>query len=209
MITCIRAPRPLEKLVSLMLLALTFAAVLAACGGSSSTVAAPPTATPSPTPSRGNRQTLATYTDPQGQFTIKYIANWQVKTSMATIQNIPVNLTTFTPPNGKAQDVEIVATGGQGFSAQNLPDVLTQAGYTGYTRTNGPTSVTTKANNITWQVEQGTTMTSGKTANADGAFATHSTLNVIVTAASTNKTFQGNTPLFRALLDSFTFGTST
>jgi hypothetical protein len=164
-------------------------------------------ATATPTAVTAAQITYQVYSDPQGQFSLKYPTTWTTNTSAATIQNGSVNLTTLLAKNAKGATTGgvIVVVGGASLTLQNVGDVLTPAGLTGFTTSGAPVTMTAK-NGTSWQVETGTASTTkGKTAKIAAAFAQHGSSTYLVIGFGGGK---GNGKVFTYMLKSMALGTS-
>ncbi len=168
------------------------------------------TATVTPTATAARKVTLQPYSDPQGQFTLRYPSTWQVSTGTATVAGASVSLTTFAAMNakGKATAGLVVAIGASGLTLQDAGAIAAQAGLTGFTPSGGvPMSISGKGGQ-TWQAITATgTAPDGKPANVYVAFAQHGTSNYLLVGFAGGKA--GSTAgrgTFTTIIKSFTFG---
>ncbi|HKD75611.1 MAG TPA: hypothetical protein VKB76_08960, partial [Ktedonobacterales bacterium] len=210
--------RGLSKNKKLLLIGLGCAAVLVAliAGGvvalaasqGHPNVAATATATATATP--GTKVTLQPYSDPQGQFTLRYPSTWQVSTGAATVSGANSSLTTFVAMNakGKATAGLVVAVGGSALTLQDAGTIAAQAGLTGFTPSgNAPMSISGRGGQ-TWQaITAIAAAPDGKQTSVAVAFAQHGASSYLVIGFNGGKA--GNDAgrrLFATILRSFTFG---
>lgn len=126
----------------------------AVTAATTSTTTSSITASASPTKVPG--VTLAQYSDPNHQFTIKYPSTWSPATSTASANGKQVNLTTFTAPNGHTAFLVAISSSALAFT--DVPTLL-QSTVTGFTPT-APRPEQVKG--IAWQYEMGPATVNGK-----------------------------------------------
>jgi hypothetical protein len=180
---------------------------LAASQGHTSVVA---TATATATPGKNQTVTLQPYSDPQGQFTLRYPSTWQVSTGTVMVAGTNANLTTFAAVNarGKATAGIVVAVGGSELTLQGAGTITAQAGLANFTPSSGAPMTVTGRGGLTWQTITATaTASDGKPANVVVAFAQHGTSNCLVIGYDGGKANNAaGRRLFATILRSFAFG---
>ncbi len=192
--------------VVVVLLAVVLIAAVAArvSGGKAASVATatplPPTATPKDT-------VLVTYTDPNGQFTIKYPSQWDVTVKAITVQGSAVNLTAFTPKGTK--EGYLVAVGPTTLAVGNIADIVSDVNGTNYMLSSDPPITIQTKNGQQWQQVHATfTAAKGGKAGLVGDVAQHGSNGYIFIGFGPSTAFLNGTTdkVFDEVLNSMTFG---
>jgi hypothetical protein len=156
----------------------------AATAATTSTTTASATVAASPTKVPG--VTLALYTDPNQQFTIRYPSTWSPTSSTTMANGKSVNLTTFTAPNGRT--AYLVALSSSPLAFSDVPTLLQSAVVQFMPNTPRPEQI----KGITWQYEMGPATVHGKSGGVFALLSPHGGMSYLLLAYGEGAKFPTN-----------------